>query len=67
MNRNSAKKGLISLKDIREYQMQNPIRRKIGDHSTYDKKLGLEGGLERSHVPLPSDNNANFTYGKPTR
>ncbi|KAL5039258.1 hypothetical protein BDV3_002634 [Batrachochytrium dendrobatidis] len=68
MNRNAAKKGIISPKSIREYREENPIRCASGDHSLYNGKAsGQERGLQRTRGPLPSDTNVNFTYGKPTR
>lgn len=71
MNRNSAKQGIISPKGIKEYRAQHPVRVKIGDHavgfvSTKMAPPGTKSG-NRVRCSLPSDNNPNFTYGKPTR
>ncbi|KAI8923514.1 hypothetical protein BC831DRAFT_552102 [Entophlyctis helioformis] len=68
MNRNSAKHGIISPTQIRNYRETHPVRVKIGDHALFGSKpTGMEGGLQRTRGPLPSDTNTNFAYGKPTR
>lgn len=66
MNRNSAKQGIISPKEIRKYRKGYPVRLKEWDHSMYKNNQEV-GGFTRARAPLPSDANPNFTYGKPTR
>ncbi|KAJ3291942.1 hypothetical protein HK104_005698 [Borealophlyctis nickersoniae] len=73
MNRNTAKQGIISPQDIREYRKEHPVRIKVGDHNTYPVTAGVDGGSAATggtlhrRGPLPSDANPNFAYGKPTR
>jgi hypothetical protein len=65
MNRNSAKSGIISAKEIRKHRQEHPIRLCKGNGSMF--KGNQEGVTSRIRCPLPSDKNPNFTYGKPTR
>jgi hypothetical protein len=68
MNRNSARMGLNSPKEIRKFRKEHPVRRNVGDQSMYKTEtVGNGGTFTREKAPLPSDKNPQFTYGKPTR
>ncbi len=67
MNRNSAKIGATTPKDIRKFRKEHPVRRKEGDQSMYKAEGVGNGAFTRAKAPLPSDKNVQFTYGKPTR
>ncbi|KAJ3209010.1 hypothetical protein HDU67_006425 [Dinochytrium kinnereticum] len=74
MNRNTAKQGINSPKDIREYRKSHPVRMKVGDNEVYAKLNTATNGetsaeLRRQRLigPLPSDYDKGFAYGKPTR
>ena len=67
MNRNSAKIGITTPKEIRKFRKEHPVRRKEGDQSMYKAEGVGNGAFTRAKAPLPSDKNAQFTYGKPTR
>ncbi|KAJ3368320.1 hypothetical protein HDU91_000676 [Kappamyces sp. JEL0680] len=67
MNRNSARLGLNSPKEIRKFRKDHPVRRKEGDQSMYKAEGVGNGAFTRSKAPLPSDKNSLFTYGKPNR
>ncbi|KAI8997983.1 hypothetical protein BC832DRAFT_255618 [Gaertneriomyces semiglobifer] len=58
MNRATAKQGLIHSKEIREYRKAHPIHVYVG---TEPEPSGIR------KVSLPSDNDPQFAYGKPTR
>ncbi|KAI8905918.1 hypothetical protein EDD86DRAFT_63059 [Gorgonomyces haynaldii] len=68
MNRNSIKKGIITPKEMREYQATHPVRVKVGEHFAVRVPVGgLELGAQRRRGPLPSDKDPHYTYGNPTR
>ncbi|KAJ3273762.1 Tetratricopeptide repeat protein 36 [Terramyces sp. JEL0728] len=70
MNRNTARKGIITPKEIRKYRKENPARVKEGEHSMYRSDAdpnGINCVYTRAKAKLPSDSNPQFTYGKPTR
>ncbi|KAJ3105079.1 hypothetical protein HDU97_008483 [Phlyctochytrium planicorne] len=74
MNRNTAKQGINSPKEIREYRKSHPVRMKVGDNEVYAKlntatngETSAELRKQRLIGPLPSDHNRDFAYGKPTR
>ncbi|KAL7749928.1 hypothetical protein RI367_004804 [Sorochytrium milnesiophthora] len=71
MNKASAKDGVTQPGPQYEYRKTHPIRKKIADGSK-----GFRAGALQSDTPapakpswrkLPSDTNASFTYGLPTR
>lgn len=59
MNRCATKNGVTSAKEIREYRKDHPHRIKVGNYT----KISMKG----SKTKLPSDENPNFSYGKPIR
>ncbi|KAI8851866.1 hypothetical protein BC829DRAFT_99044 [Chytridium lagenaria] len=74
MNRNTAKQGINSPKEIRDYRKGHPVRMKVGDNAVYAKLNTATNGetsaeLRRQRLigPLPSDHDKAFAYGKPTR
>ena len=69
MNRNTAKEGIITAKGAIDFRKKNPVHIKIGSHSTrrITSQLGGPGEHKPGHGPLPSDKDAQFTYGQPTR
>ncbi len=60
MNRNTAKGGLVSPKEINQHRQQHPVHLKPASEATRTIE-------EKRSGPLPSDQNPGHVYGKPTR
>ncbi|KAJ3334158.1 hypothetical protein HDU76_008620 [Blyttiomyces sp. JEL0837] len=80
MNRNTAKQGISSPSEIRQYRKSHPIRMKIGESNISRGLNGANGGSNNGDAltsaeirkqrllgPLPHEKDPNFTYGEPTR